>query len=424
MPGIGLELVRSLEEDWQATLDGVAKSRGWPTSRDVAKLAGQVSGLSAAYNDPACARAAMRDAGAARLGFAFARDVPKGAAAVRELIATGGLANDPIARSDRTLRVLDLGAGLGAMTWGLVRALEAANRGPCIVEASWIDADPAALDVGMAILRAREGRGTVELRVRPIVRRLAEPAESLENLGPFDVVLLGNLLSELGVSDPDAVRVERHVGLLRGLLDVCVGSRGAIAVVEPALRDRTRHLHRVRDGLARSGVSIFAPCLHEAPCPALERETDWCHEDVAVDLPEWLIPVARRAGLRHEGLTFSYLVLRKDGARLADWAVAGPGAARLRVVSDVMRSKGKREVFLCGEFSGSSGPTCGRARVMRLDREAARDNETFAELRRGAVVVIDPAPDLERARVGSANSVRETSGPVPRVTRESLIESR
>ncbi len=407
MPGIGLELVRPIEDEWRATLDGVATARGWPTSRDLAELARQVSGLSAAYNDPTRARAVMRDAGAARLGFAFARDVPKGAAAVRELIATGALANDLTARDGRTLRVLDVGAGLGAMTWGLARALEAANRGPCILDALWLDADAAALDVGMAIARAREGHGTVQLRVRPLVRSLAAPSE---NLGAFDVVLLGNVLSELGVGDPDAVRVDRHVELVRGLLDRNVGPGGALVVVEPALRDRTRHLHHVRNGLARGGVSVFAPCLHDAPCPALERETDWCHEDIAVDLPGWLVPVARRAGLRHEGLTFSYLVLRKDGARLADSAVAGPGAARLRVVSDVIRSKGKREVFLCGEFSSSGGPVCGRARVTRLDRDATRDNEDFEELRRGAVVVVDPALDLERARVGSANSVRLTAG--------------
>src|SRR5580704_397844 len=112
-----LDLVRPLEDDWRDTIDAIARSRSWPTSWDVAELAGRVAELSAAYNDPARARASMRDAGSARLGFSFARDVPKGAAAVRELVATGAL---PL---DRTLRVLDLGAGLGATTWGLARAL-------------------------------------------------------------------------------------------------------------------------------------------------------------------------------------------------------------------------------------------------------------------------------------------------------------
>src|SRR5579864_7220256 len=108
---LGIQFVRPLEADWRATLDEVARARGWPTSRDVEDLALCTAELSAAYNDPLRASAPMLVAGPARLGFAFARDVPKGAGAVRELIATGGLPTEK-------LRVLDLGAGLGAMTWG------------------------------------------------------------------------------------------------------------------------------------------------------------------------------------------------------------------------------------------------------------------------------------------------------------------
>jgi len=48
---IGRRLVRSLEEDWRDTLDEVARARGWPTSRDVARLATHVAALSEAYND-------------------------------------------------------------------------------------------------------------------------------------------------------------------------------------------------------------------------------------------------------------------------------------------------------------------------------------------------------------------------------------
>src|SRR5580700_2681488 len=108
----------------------------------------------------------------------------------------------------------------------------------------------------------------------------------------------------------------------------------------------TRHSHRVRDAVlstpatappsSRSPVTVFAPCLHAAPCPALARDSDWCHEDLDVDLPGWLVPVAKAAGLRHEGLTFSYLVLRGAEGRgerggLLDRLAAPLGGARLRV---------------------------------------------------------------------------------------------
>jgi Mitochondrial small ribosomal subunit Rsm22 len=390
----GPVLARPLEEDWQDALDGVARSRGWPTTRDVARLARRVIELSAAYNDPGRARAAAREAGAARLGFSFPRDVPKGAAAVRELVASGAL---PL---DRTLRVLDLGAGLGATTWGLARALAAAGFAGAI-EATWVDADADALELATSILRARGGReGGVELRARTRSGTAAGAAP-----GRFDVVLVGQLLSELDVASPDDVRRQRHAALLRTLLDERTEERGALVVIEPALRDRARHLHAVRNDLASGGATIFAPCLHAAPCPALAREPDWCHEDLAIDLPEWLVPVARAAGLRREGLTFSYLVLHRGPRRLVDAVVAPAGAARLRVVSGEIRSKGKVEAYTCGELPGPDGPVAARARLMRLDRDRTPGNSAWDGLARGDVLVITPPPELERPRITAASTV-------------------
>ena len=43
---IGKQLVRALEDDWKATLDAVARTRGWPTSSDVARLGEKVAKLS------------------------------------------------------------------------------------------------------------------------------------------------------------------------------------------------------------------------------------------------------------------------------------------------------------------------------------------------------------------------------------------
>jgi SAM-dependent methyltransferase len=422
-----VRLVAPLEEDWREVIDDVARARSWPESRDVGRLAAAVAQLSAAYNDPARASARTRDAGAARLGFSFPRDVPKGAAAVRELLAAGALAT----RGTEPLRVLDLGAGMGATTWGLVRALEAVGSARP-VEATWVDPDAQALDVASAIVRARASRGArVDLRVRLLAR------EATGNLGlgaaRFDVVLAGQLLSELDVGDPEDVRLARHAELLRGWIETRVAPRGALVVVEPALRDRTRHLHRVRDSLVALGAVVFAPCLHGAPCPALARDTDWCHEDLDVDLPGWLVPIARAAGLRHEGLTFSYLVLRAPGTsadRLVDHVAAPVGGARLRVVSNPVRTKGKREVFLCGEFVASSagavGPDvprdviAGRGRVVRLDRDASAVNAVWSELQRGDVVVASPGPEFERPRVGAETTVLRA--PIETLTGDRSVE--
>jgi SAM-dependent methyltransferase len=393
--------VRSLEEDWLRSLDAVAAGRGWPTSRDAAKLGAAVAALSASYNDASRARASAKDAGAARLGFSFARDVPKSAGAVRELVGTGRLA-----LRGETLRVLDVGAGLGATTWGVVRALEAAG-GRGIVEATWVDADAGALALAGEILRERQksAPSAIELRVRTVVRG----AGPFDDLGAFDLVLAGQVLSELDVGADPGARVERHAALLATWLENRVDAHGSLVVVEPALRDRTRHLHRVRDALA-GRATIFAPCLHAAPCPMLASEGDWCHEDLDVDLPAGLVPVARAAGLRREGLTFSYLVLRKDGATLAGSLDAPARAGRLRVVSGRMPSKGKLEAFVCGEVATETGSLqSARVKAMRLDREANPDNVGWETASRGDVLVVDPAVPGAKPRIGAHFVVRISS---------------
>ncbi len=371
-------LVSPLDDSWRETLDGVARARGWPTTQEPARLSREVARLSAAYNEGFAGHAPLP----ARLAFSFVRDVPKTAGAVRELVGTGILHG----AEGRPLRVLDLGAGLGASTWGLARALESAGVAVPI-EATWVDDDGEALDVALSILRARSGADrSPPIHARTHLRGLERVLDG--NQGRFDVILLGQVLSELSPGSHD--RVARHTALIGALLDRALQPEGAIVIVEPALRDRTRHLHAVRDALLGSGMAtVFAPCLHQKPCPALAHPRDWCHEDLEVDLPAWLVPIARGAGLRWQGLTFSYLVLRRDGRSLSDFVRAG---AR-RVVSMPRLTKGKAEVFLCGGADG------GWVRATRLDRDASDVNHAWVELRRGDLVTVDPALETAHPRI-------------------------
>jgi hypothetical protein len=270
------------------------------------------------------------------------------------------------------------------------------------VDALLTDTDDAALEMATAIARGREGRGALEVRVRTERRVLGrDPLPA----GRFDVVIAGQVLSELHVARAEQERVERHAALLGAILRDVVDDHGTLVVVEPALRERTRHLHRVRDALlASGGATLFAPCVHGAPCPALEHEGDWCHEDLAVDLPFWLVPVARAAQLRWQGSTFSYLVLRRDGATMRS-AADRPGG-RLRVVSAPIDSKGKREAFLCGELAKDGSLAIARARVTRLDRDATGGTRAWDELRRGDVLVVDPPPEASRCRIGRDHVIR------------------
>jgi ribosomal protein RSM22 (predicted rRNA methylase) len=170
---------------------------------------------------------------------------------------------------------------------------------------------------------------------------------------------------------------------------------GVAIVVEPALRTAARSLHRVRDAILASGAArVFAPCVRQGPCPALDRESDWCHEDRAWDPPERVAEIARLAGVRRGSLKFAYVTFVLDRANVAS---TRPGEApAYRVVSDVLVSKGKSEAFLCGD--------AGRLRAIRLNRDRSEANAAFADLRRGDVARIgglDPA----RPRIGATTVV-------------------
>ncbi len=368
----------------------------------MARLGPAVAALSRAYNAGVAEGKRTRLPIDARTAFSFPRDVPKGAASVRELVVSGAL----VVPKDRPLRVIDLGAGLGAMTWGLARALQASGASGR-VEALLVDEDEDILARAEEIGRAAQAAfrpGPIDLDITTRVQSLAGLARS-RTLAPADVVLLGQVLSEVDIANVET-RVEQHASLVRTILETLVAGGGTLVIVEPALRDRTRHLHALRDRLLESGpladgskASVFAPCLHARSCPALAEETEWCHEDLEVDLPSWVVPVARAAGLRWQGLTFSYLVLRKDARALASRSSedARP-RRRFRVISDPIVSKGKSELLICGEDGN-------RSKIRRLDRDQGKEQGApFDELRRGDVVTLTAAPDEPvvdaRGRVG------------------------
>lgn len=385
-------LAEPLDDAWREVLDTVLETlgAGTPTTRHPERLGERVAELSRAYNTGSYANLPLE----ARVGFSFARDVPKGAAAVRELVATETLRVPP----DRPLRVMDVGAGLGAMTWGIARALRGQTGA---IDAVLFDEDEAALHAGERIFREAERRGIVgplglslSTRKAKILTSAGTFRSALGSLPRADVVIAGQVLSELDTTLAPEERVRRHAAFLVDLLDGFVAEHGSLVIVEPALRDRTRHLHAVRDALL-ARATVFSPCLHQNGCPMLPVDTDWCHEDLEIDLPPWLVPVARAAGLRFQGLTFSYLVLRRDGVTLNGLLRLGADPARpnvrFRAVSGLLETKGKAELWGC-KTSGE------RVLWRRLDRDE-RDAPGFGDLRRGDVVSLESDPPLRDGRI-------------------------
>ncbi len=322
----------------------------------MAALSAGVAELSRSYNQHQRAPALTPAVHGARLGFFFPRDVPKSAAAIQELLEH---------LPDRPLRILDLGCGLGATSVGVILALrERGRRHPIDVLA--IDMDPTALAL-IPPLFAHLPHCTV--------RTSTGDATTANEPGPWDLILLGQVLCEV---DPWILGDERSKRLATWIrsLDQTLAPDGSLVIVEPALKTPTRQLHALRDELVHQELIPFAPCLHRNACPMLQRDNDWCHEHRPIDLPTWLEPIARAAGLRWEGLTFSYLILRKDRATRT---------GRVRVVSEPLVSKGRLDFIFCGQF-----PSGGDAKkIGRLDRHRSPENAHWDTLRRGDVLAIE-----------------------------------
>jgi SAM-dependent methyltransferase len=239
------------------------------------------------------------------------------------------------------------------------------------------DAPARALDLGAgtgavgAALRARFGAG---LDVTA-VDRVAGPGIVVADLsrdlppvtGRFELIVSAHMLGELFLDDAPAARTEARARRVLAWCRALLAEGGTLILIEPALRETSRGLLALRDRLIAGGLHVVAPCFWAGPCPALERERDWCHDAAPV-------PSASR-------VDFSYLVLRAAPAPAA-------AATTFRIVSDPLPEKGRLKLFGCG--------AAGRHALVRLDRAASDANAAFDRLKRGDATDVTgaaPAPD-------------------------------
>jgi len=303
--------------------------------------------------------------------------------ALKIAIPLGELAGRGVLPARRPLRVLDLGAGCGAMSLGIIASLVSDATGEAAFAITAVDRDVDALRIaGSAVRRFAEAKSVSA----GITTRAADVETT--SLPPSDLVVLGTVLNELA---PQA-----RIALIHRVL-AAVERDGAAIIIEPALRETARGLHELRDDIVRAGAAhVFAPCTRRgAPCPMLAHADDWCHEDRAVRLPPRTAELARLTHLRDSGMKFAYLVLRHSAEPLVGSAHAW------RVVSSPFAPKGKVEVFGCSN--------AGRVPLRLLKRNRSEANRAFERAHRGDVLIVE-APVDERVEV-TADTVVERVEP-------------
>jgi ribosomal protein RSM22 (predicted rRNA methylase) len=277
--------------------------------------------------------------------------------------------------SDRPLKVLDIGSGPGTGALAVVDWMRQHGR-ERDVEIVAVDQTLPALQeaegLWRAYARSSVGRSDRLTRLHVNLERAAS-LETCKPEGPFELIVMANALNELwrGGRDP----VGSRVMFVRGLLDLLV-PHGSLILIEPALRDTSREFHLVRDRLLEAGAcTVYSPCLHNGPCPALVKADDWCHEERPWTSPAIVAAIDREVGFIKDALKFSYVILRKDGRTIVP---RSPDV--FRVVSELREMKGEKRAWLCNET--------GRPEVGRQDRLRSESNEAVDGWHRGAIVRI------------------------------------
>ena len=292
--------------------------------------------------------------------------------------------------SKAKLRLLDIGAGPGTASLGALTFFSQQKRKNPLLEFTAVDQVAGNLKIAEALFssfgKTREFKASL--------RTILSDIEGLENHlhGHFDVIILSNVMNELFARDER--RTGKRVDILNTILKRSLADDGSCIIIEPALRETSRGMLEVRDGLLGQRFHVYSPCFFSGTCPALANPKDWCHEDIPWDPPTLVKEIDKLTGLRKDSLKFSYLVLRKDGLSLRD----GPRENSVRVVSEPLVSKGKREFYVCG--------AAGRRLVTRLDKDATPGNELFGSLQRGALVRFGQLIDEgKRFKVGKVTAV-------------------
>lgn len=247
---------------------------------------------------------------------------------------------------NKPIRILDLGAGMGA---GLFAGISALHR-------SGIRADYQALavDANKAVLQDLQALRPLLDCVPPAdihteVLDLRRSYQSLLREQPFDIIIAANVLNEIGKRDPETqLKSARLLAIYQQLLS----NQGILVVVEPAMAPLSKIIGQIHDQFLRAepNLSILAPCTGNFACPALTT-SNWCHTKRVWRRPILATEIDEYLGHDNSFLKYCSFIIAKEPLRPATRPKQGIRQLRATVLSDPMPDKGVIKLLLC--FSGS-----------------------------------------------------------------------
>jgi len=286
----------------------------WPSGESGDRLRESIDGLKVAYFAD---EAVDYDEGTA-LAYALYH-LPDYYAAIQYVLDELGRAG----LLSRRMRVLDVGAGAGGPALGVHDYFPADT----LVEYDAVEPSAAA-DVFEAMVEpTRPG-------FRATVHR--ETAEAFTPEGPYDLVVFGNVLSEL---DSPVPVVERYLGSL--------AADGTVLALSPAEERTATRLRRIeRELLDRNGeLTVYSPTVRLWPGES-PGDRGWTFtRKPDIEPPSFQRALESNAAADPEGgsadgrytksaVQFAYLLLRTDGRRAIEYE---PDAARAAKMAETER---------------------------------------------------------------------------------------
>ena len=273
---------------------------------------------------------------------------------------------------------LDLGSGTGSALWGLATYLKQEQPGVHTLSSLATDLLSSNLD-GVQSFHARFQKQIPPIAFELQTAQMNLSALSLLNGKSYDLITLMNVLNEVS-EEHDERTIERLLSLL--------AERGAIIMIEPSTREQSRRALRFRDRMVQAGFHVYAPCCRTGGCPALAKESDWCHMEIPWERPAFIEAIDDLAGILRLSLKATYAVFLSDDTNLTDFLItqdtgnAGHHFLNAgRIVSERFDEKGRVRMFICNER--------GRKEYVMNKRDRTSHNKAAMEARRYDLVHIE-----------------------------------
>lgn len=238
--------------------------------------------------------------------------------------------------ADGTVRLLDLGAGLGGATLGTALLIRDCARefGVAQIKATAVDQSAASLAAIRQLARdqADNLRDIAVETERGDLRSWFRKHTAGEQ---WDLIVASFSLGEAFFDADDHTVLQWIESALRQLRP-----GGILLITEPALRETSERIERLRNLVSEQRLArIWAPCPHHRACPLLADGKYWCHAVRRWNTPDSLSFLNRRLYRSVQDLKFSYLAAGTEPAPGASPDAADP--RRMRLITPFSRLKGR-----------------------------------------------------------------------------------